>query len=119
MQGFPLKKWWATQIVLLDPRIPRGASLLFTRLIEYHNTRTGRCYPSQRRLARDLGVEQRTIRNWISSLSKFGYVSLLPKGGRGGTNAYEIWLPSGKMEFKDAEKALQAIRKRRAAKPKD
>lgn len=117
MQGFPLKKWWACQIVNLDPRVPDGSKLLFSRLMEYHNSTTERCFPSQRRLASDLTVDVRTIRNRFKPLKKLGYVASEKGGGRNGSNAYRIWLPSGKLEFKDAEKAMHEMRRRVSAKP--
>lgn len=118
MQGFPLKKWWACQIVNLDARIPDGSKLLFSRLMEYHNTKTKLCFPSQQRLASDLGVDERTIRYRLKPLKRVGYVAAEKGGGRNGTDAYRLWLPSGKMEFKEAEKSMHQMRNEISAKPK-
>ena len=106
MAGFPLRKWWAAQIVIRDPSVPIGSKVLFARLLEYHNSTTGLCYPGQTRLGIDLGVDPRTIRNWLKPLVKRSYVTCIPKGGLNGSNASEIWLPRGKMEYDQAARAF-------------
>ncbi len=117
MASFPLKKWWALQIVSLDPRVGKGPTQLFCRLLEYHNSKTGLCFPGQARLSDDLAVSVRTIRTWTKCLCRCGYVELIPKGGRQGTYAYKLWQPTGRLEFKEAEKSLRGRRKRASAKP--
>ncbi len=113
MQGFPLRKWWAVQIVLPDARIPRGAALLFTRLIDGHNKKTNRCILSWKRLFRDLGVDEHTIRNWRRGLKS----STSPPGVNSGAHDTIGLNPFGHPPRQRAEKRHQKRRRMSISKP--
>ena len=71
---------------------------VLTMLCKYRNTQTGECFPSMKRLARDLGVkDRRSVQRHIDSLVACGYVVVLPrrtKDGRNQTsNAYVVLYP--------------------------
>lgn len=58
--------------------------------------RQGPCFPSQKRLASDLGMNERTIRRTIEDLEEFGLISRRTrgrgKGGRGQADEYSfLW----------------------------
>jgi DNA-binding transcriptional MocR family regulator len=50
-----------------------GAKLLWARLAQYAG-QDGACYPSQKRLASDLGLSDRQIRRLISELNSKGFL---------------------------------------------
>jgi DNA-binding transcriptional MocR family regulator len=114
MKGFPLQKWWAFQLVQIDNRLTPRAKLCFGRLLEYHNTITGACFPSEATLARDLSCSARSVRSAIKELKILGYVKVV----RRLCNHYELALPSGKYEYQEAAKSVLQNRKKPASKPK-
>jgi len=116
MAGFPIVKWWAVSIAMMDPRLSQGSKNLFAALMSYHNTKTGRCFPSERRLAAHLDRTERTIRTAVRQLTKYGYIVFKTKAGEGRSTQYRLWIPSGKKEYDKAERFCRSYRKKPSAK---
>ncbi len=57
-------------------------------LLDHFNRTTGRCDPGEGRLARILGVSERTVRRAIRELEASGLVAVTLHGGRAHCNAY-------------------------------
>jgi hypothetical protein len=74
--------------VLLDSTLTAGARLLYALLVHYA-WQDGECFPGQERLARDLGVSDRTVRSYMDELVRRGLVAK-QRRGRGATNLYAL-----------------------------
>ena len=74
--------------------------------------KTGQCNPSQLRMANDLGVSDRSIRNGLAELRQLGYIDIIKKGNVGLSTKYSIdfnlqekfFQVTGKMFPNDQEK---------------
>jgi DNA-binding transcriptional regulator YhcF (GntR family) len=117
MAAFPLIKWYALQLVIIDPNVTTSGKVVFARLMNHHNTKTGRCFPSEATLAHALGCTERSIRTALKSLEKHKYIRVHRGKGRNGTNQYDLYMPSGKNEYFQAEKTRLSDRKKSSAKP--
>lgn len=118
MASVVLRKIWASNIAAMDKRFSDKAALVFLRLIDRSNSKTGDCFPSEELMALELNCTDRTIRNALKPLKKYGYIEILHKRGPNGCNRYRVWLPSGNSEYVEAVKSLLKNRKKNAAKPK-
>lgn len=116
MAGFPLKKWWALQLALIDLRLSKSAPSVLARLLYHHNTKTDLCYPSEARLAEALGCTTRSIRTSLKSLETFGYIQIARGAGRNGTNRYFMSMPTGRKAYEEAEKRCRSYRKKPSTK---
>jgi AraC-like DNA-binding protein len=67
-----------------------AARLVAARLVEHHNMETGRCDPSVGRLARDLGLSERSVRRAIVELQGLRLLTRHVHAGRGLTNGYVL-----------------------------
>ena len=77
--------------ILKDPNLTAQAKILYAVLVSYCWD-SGYCYPGQMQLASELGVSDRSIRNWLKSLEKYG---LIKKAHRFGlSNLYYLKDPS-------------------------
>jgi hypothetical protein len=65
--------------LLRRAEIGHGAKLTYARLCQYAG-RDGRCYPSQRTLARELGVSDRSVRDYLGELETNGLVERERRG---------------------------------------
>lgn len=102
MPAFPLNKWHSVQLAVMDTRLTNLAKLVFARLMAHHNTKDGRCYPSEKALAVALDCSDRSIRSALKKLVENKYVRIKRHGGRNGTNQYDLAIPSGKKEYDQA-----------------
>ncbi len=74
--------------ILLNNKIPYQARFLFIILLRYAWNKQ-QCFPGQTRIAEDIGVSQRTIRNWLSDLEQHGLIEIIQRG-LNKTNLYVI-----------------------------
>lgn len=78
---------------------PSGKLVLFA-LADRHNQETGRCDPSLKTIARDLGICERSVRDGLRSLEKAGLIVTVERTQRSGrgkknlTNRYRLTMPS-------------------------
>ena len=77
--------------VLFHPNLSDGAKVLFGALLSYA-WQDGSCFPGQARLADDLGVTERTIRNRLRELEAAGVLRVKQRG-QGRTNVYLLLCP--------------------------
>ena len=82
-------------LFLRDGRIGEGAKVLMAYMTRYANMKNGGICPSHRALAKELGVNTRTISRWMRELIGGGYVTVTKQGSRtGDTNHYALsWRP--------------------------
>ena len=117
-QYFPIDKWRALQLAMMDGNINNSAKVVFARLLEHHNTKTGLCCPSQFTLAHALNTSDRSIRAALRQLEKHKYVKTSKSDGLYGSNGYELTIPTGKFAYQVAEKKRLEEWKKPSAKPK-
>jgi hypothetical protein len=117
MAGFPLDKWRGVQLVNIDPNVSTFGKVVYSRLMSHHNTKTGRCYPSEATLAHALNCTERSIRTALKCLAEHKYIRISRGKGRNGTNQYTLAIPSGKNEYDKAEKLRLSQGKKPSAKP--
>jgi len=116
---FPLKKWWTTQLVLLDPRLGSSAKLLFIRLVAHHNNKTGQCNPSQETLANALSCSTRQVRNLTTELIETGHIQTRKGPEKPSRLHYRLsWFEGTSEEFRKAEKSFLNQRKQSSGKYK-
>jgi hypothetical protein len=72
----------------LEPGLSSAAKRVGAALLEHFNRKTARCDPSVERLARLLGVDERTIRRATNDLVAKGLFKKSSHGGRHNTAAY-------------------------------
>lgn len=74
--------------ILRFPGITPGAKLLYVLLLSYA-WNSGSCFPGQDRVADDLGVSERSVRNYITELETVGLLRIKQRG-LGQTNIYYV-----------------------------
>lgn len=74
--------------ILRFPGISPGAKLLYVLLLSYAWNK-GSCFPGQDRVADDLGVSDRSVRNYITELESAGLLRIKQRG-LGQTNIYYV-----------------------------
>lgn len=80
----------APSYMLKDPKLSFGAKTLYSLLMTYCIDKPY-CYPTQKRIAKDLNCSDRNVRNYIKELKETGYISISPtKTGTGIRNVYHI-----------------------------
>ena len=80
--------------VLFDPRLTGEDIRLYAVLLSYARQKV-ECWPSEERLARDIGAESvRTVQRRLAKLKTAGFVGIRRRG-RGRANAYLILCPAG------------------------
>ena len=117
MSFFPINKWRAVQLAITDSRLSAFDRMLFTRLMEHHNTKTGLCCPSINTLAEALHYSGRNVRMGLRRLKEYGYVQSIKVKGIHGTNAYVLTIPEGKFEYNRRAKVRLEKGKATSAKP--
>ena len=99
--------------VLFHPDLSDGAKVLFGALLSYA-WQEGSCFPGQARLADDLDVTERTIRNRLRELEAAGVLRVKQRG-QGRTNVYML-LCSGEAEAGERSGPSSAARNQDSAK---
>jgi hypothetical protein len=78
-----------------EPRLPHLAFRLAYVISGFVNRDSGDAWPGQGRLASEIGVDERTIRNNINRLVELGHLEVTAARGRGNTNRYRpAWAPT-------------------------
>jgi len=75
--------------VTRNPDISIGAKAAYTSLLSY-SWNTGRAWPSQARLAADLGVSRTSIHTWLSELQQHGLIAIKKRQSKNSPNVYII-----------------------------
>lgn len=60
------------------------------QLVSHYNIDTRRCFPSEQRLAKCVGKSVRSVRDGLKHLQERGVISIRSRGGRNGTNQYDL-----------------------------
>lgn len=71
-----------------EAKILGSALPVLCRLLHHQNPRTGQCNPSIARIARDVGLQKRSVQDAINRLISRGYITRTYISGR--TNQYRI-----------------------------
>lgn len=95
------------EIVSVDPNLSSLAKCVALRLFIRTNRASGRAFPSQALLARELNVSERSIRYALKELVKNGHVVVDHYRGRGCANLYEL-VAAASWQKEQAEKRLDA-----------
>lgn len=72
--------------------LPRRAMIVYVYLYDRKNA-ANQCWPSVRRIAKDLDISMRTVNRAIKDLKNAGYISTthrIKKDGSWGSNLYEL-----------------------------
>ena len=80
------KRWWFKELLTLSPT----EKVIYVGLRLYAD-KTGHCWPSMRKLAKDLGLRKNTIQKSIQSLKEKGFLRIEIKKGTQGKR-FEYWL---------------------------
>jgi beta-phosphoglucomutase-like phosphatase (HAD superfamily) len=82
------KTWWAGiwRGLVVDSKAKhykamRSALWLFGYFIIHADRRTGTLFRKQETIARDMGVKTRTVRYWLATLRRHGYVKIENSSG--------------------------------------
>ena len=78
---------------ILEAEVSAHAKLLIFTLLEYHNEKTGMCYPSQSTLSADCGLCRNTIKKAAEECEKVGLFVIKKKrltGSRSTVNTYKF-----------------------------
>ncbi len=75
-------------VVLRDPRLTSNAKVVYCLLLSYAWSKDS-CFPGQERLAKDMGVDRRTIIRTMAELNEQGLISW-KRRGLGKTNIYYL-----------------------------
>ena len=70
-----IAQWHWLQAVLADPKLSGAAKSTAGRLADHANDVTGHAWPSEARMARNLGITDRSVRSGLAQLVAGGYVS--------------------------------------------
>ena len=73
--------------IVADPELSRAAIAVAWRLVNHINDKTGECFPSLERLARQLNIHKRTVRRGVDQLIAAGWFTK-KRRGRGGTQYF-------------------------------
>ena len=74
--------------LLKSKKLSSGDKMAFAMLLSYA-WQNDYCFPGQRRLAEDLGLEERSVRRNLKSLEANGLLTI-QRRGLGKTNVYEL-----------------------------
>ncbi len=80
------KRWWFKELLSITPT----EKVIYVGLRLYAD-KTGHCWPSMRKLAKDLGLRKNTIQKSIQSLKEKGFLRIEIKKGTQGKR-FEYWL---------------------------
>jgi biotin operon repressor len=88
-------------LVLRRSDLPPGAKLTYMVLLSYA-WQKGQAFPGQDRLARDMGVSERSVITYLKQLQESGLVSIIRRG-LGLTNVYVLHRIAGSEKSADQE----------------
>lgn len=111
-----IKKWHALQEAVLDGRLKSAALVVYARLLDHCNSKSGLCYPSEETLARATHLNVRMVRNHIRAIEEAGYMQTVRGFGRGRTNRYLLAAFTGTNMPPIPAKACAESRKNSSAK---
>src|SRR4030081_1372555 len=74
--------------VLVSARLSPGAKLTYAMLLKYA-WQNDYCFPGQERLAKDMGVTDRSVRTYLQELERERFVAIHQRG-LGKPNLYEL-----------------------------
>ena len=74
--------------VLVSDRLSPGAKLTYAMLLKYA-WQNDYCFPGQERLAKDMGVTDRSVRTYLQELEREQFVTIKQRG-LGKPNLYEL-----------------------------
>lgn len=106
----PAKEKWKMYLAASLLPMSGADKAVLSVLIDHANTRTGRCDPSQARIALTTNMPERTVRRSIDRLLAAGFLARLRRGReRGGraSNAYQVAWPKLAAVFESYKRAGQ------------
>ena len=83
-----LDKWKLVGLIMRDPDLTDASRRVGWALLDFHNVKTGRCYPSYETLAKRSGLKLRATKSAVEQLVSLGYLHRSKGGGRGRANEY-------------------------------
>ena len=85
--------------------IPTSAKAVLLILASYAAPDGGRCFPSQKRLAKNSGLTERSVRTQLKRSEEMGLLSIckVPQTGAPNRNLYKLKLPKSKPEIHDIQ----------------
>jgi hypothetical protein len=84
--------------VLVSDRLSPGAKLTYAMLLKYA-WQNDSCFPGQERLAKDMGVTDRSVRTYLQELEREQFV-MIKQRGLGKPNLYELNLSASAADRK-------------------
>jgi hypothetical protein len=88
--------------ILESPNISPGAKLTYAMLLKYA-WQNDFCFPGQKRLAKEMGVTDRSVRTYLQELETRAFVRIQQRG-LGRPNRYELFLNVKKRSTPDRKK---------------
>ena len=82
-----LDKWKLLGLIMLSD-LTDASRRVGWALLDFHNVKTGRCYPSYETLAKRSGLKLRATKSAVEQLVSLGYLHRSKGGGRGRANEY-------------------------------
>src|SRR5712691_9012839 len=100
--------------VLVSDRLSPGAKLAYAMLLKYA-WQNEFCFPGQERLARDMGVTDRSVRTYLQELQARQFITIKQRG-LGKPNLYELNLAASGADrkifpFKTGKKSTSRLEK--------
>ena len=80
--------------LLRSSKLSSGDKLAFAMLLSYA-WQNDYCFPGQKRLGEDMGLDERNVRRHLKSLEAHGLLTI-QRRGQGKTNIYELNLKPGR-----------------------
>ena len=74
--------------VLTSPKVSPGAKLVYAMLLRYA-WQNDSCYPGQKRLAKDMGASERSVRTYLGELERQQFIEVRRRG-QGRSNLYTL-----------------------------
>lgn len=98
-----LSRWIET--VREHEDLPTSAKAVLLILASYAAPDGSRCFPSQKRLAKNSGLTERSVRKQLKLAEKLGLlvISKAPKSGGPNSNQYRLRIPKSKPEIHDTQ----------------
>src|SRR5215207_6862653 len=99
--AFMRRPWGYTQVpnhVLVSDRLSPGAKLTYAMLLKYA-WQNDYCFPGQARLAKDMGVTDRSVRTYLQELEHEQFITIKQRG-LGKPNLYELYLSTSAADRK-------------------
>ena len=95
---------YVPKALLLHPGLSDGAEVLYCALLDYAS-KEGSRFPGQARLAEDLRVSERTIRQRLRELEAAGFLRV-KQGHHGKTSVYQLLCSPGEAEVGEGKAEL-------------